>query len=391
MMSNSNLVSYIDSGSQNRNNRTKPISKITVHHAAGVLSLEQFTSIMHSGRDVSWNYAIANDGSIGLYIPEAYRAWTSSSRSNDMEAITIEVSNSKNGDPWPISDAAYNSLLLLCEDICRRNNIKEVTYTGDRSGTLTMHKWFAATGCPGPTLGELFPTIASVVSQRLGSPNRIQYTTNPTSTEVSASGYYNTGSIIPIESVLDYTKISPYIAIPDRTVQHLDTEQLSKSGVIGVLLEAGHLYDDIHMKRNNYRNPYLEQLVKETQSGNIPYGITAVVSARTVDEANLELRELTLCLRKYKPEFGVWLKPEFPERSLNIASILDRYHEVLTNLGFRGQIGIIVTPQQLKLLPWDSMCDTWYLCISDTVDSMDELQCILTPEFFMTDLLLSEG
>lgn len=70
-MSNSNLVSYVDSGSSNYNQRTGPISKITIHHAAGKLTLQQFSSIMHSpSREVSWNYAIAYDGSIGLFIPE---------------------------------------------------------------------------------------------------------------------------------------------------------------------------------------------------------------------------------------------------------------------------------------------------------------------------------
>ena len=35
---------------------------------------------------------------------KTFRAWTSSSKSNDSQAITIEVSNSQTGGDWPISE-----------------------------------------------------------------------------------------------------------------------------------------------------------------------------------------------------------------------------------------------------------------------------------------------
>jgi nucleoid-associated protein YgaU len=54
-------------------------------------------------------------------------------------------------------------------DICQRNGIEKLNYTGDKSGNLTMHKWFAATGCPGPYLESKFPYIAEEVNKRLGN------------------------------------------------------------------------------------------------------------------------------------------------------------------------------------------------------------------------------
>lgn len=154
--------------SPNYSERTEKICKITPHHAAGVLTAENLAKIFSkTSRQASCNYAIGNDGTIIGVVDEKYRAWTSSSRWNDQRAITIEVSNSATGGQWPISDAALNSLIKLCVDICKRNNIKKLEFTGTKDGSLTMHKMFAATSCPGPYLESKFPYIAEQVNATL--------------------------------------------------------------------------------------------------------------------------------------------------------------------------------------------------------------------------------
>lgn len=145
---NSPLVVYTRLSPYKNSPRKDPITRITIHHMAGVASVESFGEIVtRPGRNMSSNYAIGNDGRIGLYCEEKDRSWCSSSRDNDNKAITIEVSNSKLGNDWPISKKAWNALIELCADICRRNNIPKMTYTGDTNGVLTFHRWFAATGC----------------------------------------------------------------------------------------------------------------------------------------------------------------------------------------------------------------------------------------------------
>jgi peptidoglycan hydrolase-like protein with peptidoglycan-binding domain len=67
-----------------------------------------------------------------------------------------------------VSDKALEATINLCVDICKRNGIEKINYTGDKTGNLTMHKWFAATGCPGPYLSEKFPYIANEINKRLG-------------------------------------------------------------------------------------------------------------------------------------------------------------------------------------------------------------------------------
>lgn len=98
---------------------------------------------------------------------EANRSWCSSSSANDHRAITIEVANDEVGGNWHVGDKAMAKLIDLCVDICKRNGIAKLNYTGDKSGNLTMHKWFAATACPGPYLESKFPYIAQQVNAKL--------------------------------------------------------------------------------------------------------------------------------------------------------------------------------------------------------------------------------
>ena len=144
------------------------ICKITPHHAAGVLTAEQLAKIFQNeSRKASANYCIGNDGDIVCGVSEENRAWTSSSRSNDQQAITIEVSNCETGGDWKISEKAWNALVNLCVDICKRYDFK-LTYDGTLNGSLTRHNMFAATNCPGPYLQSRFAELADVVNAQLG-------------------------------------------------------------------------------------------------------------------------------------------------------------------------------------------------------------------------------
>ena len=167
-MSNSKLVNYTRISPNSTNPRNHKIDTITIHHTAGVLSVETIANIFaKESRQASCNYGIGSDGRIALIVDEANRSWCSSNRDNDHRAITIEVSNSSNGGNWPVSDLVLQKLIDLCVDICQRNGIEKLNYTGDKSGNLTMHKWFAATSCPGPYLASKFPYIAEEVNKRL--------------------------------------------------------------------------------------------------------------------------------------------------------------------------------------------------------------------------------
>ena len=164
-MSNSKLVNYTKI-SPHSNPRNHKIDKITIHHMAGNLSVETCGNVFQS-REASSNYGVGSDGRVGMYVEEKDRAWTSSNPANDHRAVTIEVANDGGAPDWHVSDKALEKTIELCVDICLRNEIPRLNFTGDKSGNLTMHKYFTATACPGPYLESKFPYIAEEVNKRL--------------------------------------------------------------------------------------------------------------------------------------------------------------------------------------------------------------------------------
>ena len=172
-MSNSTLACYKQLSpncNANRiwNGKQYSIKKITIHHMAGSLTLQQFGALVaRPARQMSATYAIDKYGKIGQYVDEKDRPWTSSSPSNDYQAVTIEVANDGGAPNWHVSDASMAALIDLCVDICKRNGIAKLNFTGDASGNLTQHCYFSATACPGPYLKSKFQYIADEVNKRL--------------------------------------------------------------------------------------------------------------------------------------------------------------------------------------------------------------------------------
>lgn len=167
-MSNSQLVNYTKLSPNRTAPRSAKIKKITIHHMAGNLSVERCGAVFqNTARKASANYGVGSDGRVGLYVEEANRSWCSSNADNDHQAVTIEVANDGGAPDWHVSDKALEATIELCVDICRRNGIPRLNFTGDKSGNLTMHNYFAATTCPGPYLSSKFPHIADEVNKRL--------------------------------------------------------------------------------------------------------------------------------------------------------------------------------------------------------------------------------
>lgn len=152
----------------------RKISRITIHHSASVSTAADMLYYFYTTKkDASANYVIGNDGLIGGCVPEEFRAWTSGSWENDSQAITIEVSNSVFGDPWPVGTAAWNSMIRLCVDICRRYGFRLWTDKDKKTGSLTAHRWYQATVCPGTYLYERFELICREVNNILDYDKKV--------------------------------------------------------------------------------------------------------------------------------------------------------------------------------------------------------------------------
>ncbi len=183
---NSPLVTYKNITKNKTTNRTHVIDTITIHCIVGQWTAKQGCDYFATtGRQASSNYVVGKDGSIGLSVEEKDRAWTSSSRSNDMRAITIECA-SDTKPPYAVTDAAYNALIKLVADICKRNGIKKLMWQGNKAlvgniekQNMTAHRWFSSTDCPGEYLFSRFGDIANKVNALLCTTNTAP-TTQPT-------------------------------------------------------------------------------------------------------------------------------------------------------------------------------------------------------------------
>jgi len=174
-MSNSPLVTYTKLSPNHSGRRNHVIDTVSIHCMAGNASVETCGALFADpARKASSNYGIGSDGRIALYVDEANRSWCTSNAANDHRAITIEVANNGGAPDWPVSDKAYSALLDLLTDICRRNNIKELLWKGNKSligqvgkQNMTVHRWFAAKACPGDYLYNRHGEIAAEVNRRL--------------------------------------------------------------------------------------------------------------------------------------------------------------------------------------------------------------------------------
>ena len=183
-MSNSKLVTYTKLSPNCTKPRNHVIDTISIHVFVGQVTAEQgcnikkFT-IYNPVSGASCTYVVGCDGSIGLCTEEENRSWCTSNRANDHRAITIEVA-SETTHPYKVTDKAYDALIELLVDICKRNGKKKLLWFGDKKKTLaykpaademvmTVHRWFANKACPGDYLYNKHGEIAKKVNEILSA------------------------------------------------------------------------------------------------------------------------------------------------------------------------------------------------------------------------------
>lgn len=196
---NSPLVDYTLISPNRTKNRNHAIDTITIHCVVGQCSVKTLGNVFApTSRQASSNYGIGFDGQVGMYCEEKDRSWCTSSASNDHRAITIEVA-SDTKEPYAVTEAAYNSLIDLVTDICKRNGIKELKWKDDKSlignasaQNMTVHKWFANKSCPGTFLYKRHAQIAEEVNKRLG----VTTVTKPTTSTTTTTLKFNKGDIV---------------------------------------------------------------------------------------------------------------------------------------------------------------------------------------------------
>nr|DAM55780.1 MAG TPA: N-acetylmuramoyl-L-alanine amidase [Caudoviricetes sp.] len=222
----SKLASEFISSPNYTKGRTREPDGVVIHHTATVTTARiTAKGFAVESRKASANYCIGNDGSIVQAVSEKDTPWTSSSYKYDSHCITIEVSNSGKGGQWPVGEKAMEALINLLVDICQRNpGIGRLRYTGDTTGNMYMHKWFANTQCPGPYLASKFPEIMTEVNKRLDAANVPKVTTVY---DLSAAGLPQDLA----EGIRDELKAAGYSAV--LTAREVKQEQTGYHSIAG--------------------------------------------------------------------------------------------------------------------------------------------------------------
>ncbi len=195
MYTDSSLATVKIMSPNNWGARTHTLDTITIHCTAGQTTATALGNLFaKKSRRASSNYGIGHDGSIGLYVHESHASQCSSNKANDERAITIEVS-STNAHPYPVTDKAYNALIKLLTDICRRNSsIGKLKWLGDKTligqvakQNMTVHRWFAAKACPGDYLYERMGKIAAAVNANLDAKKTSEIQNGSTEFKIKAN------------------------------------------------------------------------------------------------------------------------------------------------------------------------------------------------------------
>ncbi len=368
---NSSLASYIDRGSGNYSRRTGVgyATKICIHDACAEGDCSTLSDIIKSAPYASFHYGIATDGTIGVYVDERYRAWGTGNAEIDNESVDIVVCNSSASGSYPISNEAYEALLKLCTDICRRNFIQTLTYTGRPStSNLIKHSWYSSVDCPKAYLSSLYPSIASEVTRRLRTP---QLATSETEA-------YRSQTNIVVDA------IDPFIVTIDASTTGVDYNKLRTAGVVGAMFYAGALYQPgfAHVKNDRYVNPKLKAQMQEI-GDTMPFALWCSVRARNPIEAKEECDELFYIISKYPPKLGIWLGLELPSASRSVNDpIIDVYYRWCVEWGLKDSCGFYCNYNQLNRVSWNNYYNKFSLWIIDMQSSVSNLYDLQTPNFF---------
>lgn len=161
----SSLASYTNFRSDRNTPRTKKIDTIIVDEAKSNYSIEKLGSL-------GWcpNYGIDSNGKIGAYVKESIITDLLQRPQYDDRAVSIYLASEDNY-PYKITDKAYDSLVKLIADICKRNGIKKFVWDSNkdnrvnlRNGANCVHAIDFAYRTYGMN-GELFGKMGSIAKR----------------------------------------------------------------------------------------------------------------------------------------------------------------------------------------------------------------------------------
>lgn len=172
-MGNSPLATYRHNDADTYGKRTHKIDTVSIHCFVGQVTGRRGADALCEKAEASANYIVGYDGTVAVNVDEDKASVCTSNKANDNRAVTIEVACDAYA-PHKVTSAAYQTLIELLVDICKRNGIKELKWKADKTligqvdkQNMTVHRWFANKACPGDYLYNKHGEISKVVNSRL--------------------------------------------------------------------------------------------------------------------------------------------------------------------------------------------------------------------------------
>lgn len=138
--SNSTLATYVKMSPNKTSPRPNTLTRITPIVTGETFTAYALGETFYSGGG-SGNYGIGTDGTIGLYVNEQDRAWsTGGGGINDNRAVTVFCSSDTNAE---IYADTYNSMVELAADILVRYCKDTLIWFGDKDATLAYEATIA--------------------------------------------------------------------------------------------------------------------------------------------------------------------------------------------------------------------------------------------------------
>lgn len=204
-------------------------------------------------------------------------------------------------------------------------------------------------------------------------------------TIISQANRLSGGVRLNLNLNLNPTDFNPFIAVFGRSAD-VDYKALSDLRVIGAIIEAGYRFDSNGKRTNKFDNPNIAEQIKQLEKYEIPYGMYTIGRAKNASDAKVEIDYFKYQMYRHPPKLGAWINIVNLNNTKKINdSVLSQYNESLTNLGFRGKMGIMCTRKDLDKISWDKWQDEFFLYLIDHVKSLDEIGNLLDPELFDTD------
>jgi hypothetical protein len=260
---------------------------------------------------------------------------------------------------------------------------------------MAVHRWFEAKSCPGNYLYSIHGKIADEVNRRLagntpivGLPTGVviegDKPSSVTTTTTSGSTRTITDKEIEVPCVkVDYSKLTPYLlTVPRSYTSKINYKKMKSSGVVGVLFEAGYLFNSAHVKVSEFMNPNLKKQVSDVTSAGLRYGLCMIARAHSVSDVHAEIEELRAVVRKYPPSLGMWLNIQLTSSVGSNDKLIAEYQKCLVSIGFKGHIGIYATPSSIKTIHWSKFKSNWLLWLNSHVKKKSDIEQLLQPEFF---------